>query len=277
MANYLAHKLKRIPIVYDSHEYYTGTPELVSRPRVQGVWKRIEKFIFPKLTDVFTVNDSIAELYRNEYGKDIRVIRNVPRRQQNVSKSSSQLLELETNKRIIILQGAGINIQRGAEEAVLSMQYLDDVLLLIIGAGDVLETLKMLVQEKGLSDRVRFLPKMPYRELMQYTSVAEIGLTLDKDTNINYRFSLPNKLFDYIHAGTPVLASPLPEIKKIVERYNIGLLVNNHEPEHIADQIKQMLNQDLKMKLKENLEHAASELNWENEEKSLKEVYSKYA
>lgn len=277
LANFLAHKLKRVPVVYDSHEYYTGTPELVNRPRVQAIWKSIERYIFPKLNDIITVNDSIAELYSKEYGKSVRVVRNVPKKRETNINTSLQELGLKTSKHVIILQGAGINIQRGAEEAVLSMQYLDDVLLLVIGGGDVIESLKMLVQEKNLHDRVLFLPKMTYIELMKYTSVAEIGLTLDKDTNINYRFSLPNKLFDYIHAGIPVLASPLPEIKKIIERYKVGILVNNHEPEHIASKIRYMIDNDIKTKYKENIKIAASELNWQNEEEILREVYLKYA
>jgi len=82
-ANFLAHKLKSVPLVYDSHEYYTGTPELVNRPHVQNFWKRIEKFIFPKLKDVFTVNDSIAALYQKEYGKELFVVRNIPRKLLN--------------------------------------------------------------------------------------------------------------------------------------------------------------------------------------------------
>lgn len=277
LANYVAHKLKSIPVVYDSHEYYTGTPELVSRPRIQGIWKRIERYIFPKLDNIFTVNESIAELYKKEYNKDVRVVRNVPKKRETNYQSSIKELGLETNKHIIILQGAGINMHRGAEEAILAMEYLDDVVLLIIGSGDIIGSLKSLVKQKNLSDRVIFFPKMPYNQLMKYTSVAELGLTLDKDTNINYRFSLPNKLFDYIHAMIPVLASPLPEIEKIIQKYNIGVLISSHEPEHIASQIRYMIDQNMKIKMKENLAIASSELNWENEEKTLKEVYSKYA
>lgn len=275
-ANYFAHKIKSVPIVYDSHEYYTATPELVNRPFVQGVWKKIEKFIFPKLQDIITVNESIANLYSIEYGKKLFIIHNVPRKPINKLSVTAAELGFNSKKHLIILQGAGINIQRGAEEAVQAMQYVDNAILLIIGGGDVIEDLKMLSVKLGLSDKIVFMPRMPYKELMKYTSAAEIGLTLDKDTNINYRFSLPNKLFDYIHAGTPVLSSALPEIKRIVEQYEIGLLIENHDPKHIASKISYMLENDFKSKLNENLEKAANELNWENEETTLKLVYSKY-
>ncbi len=275
-ANFMVHKLKNIPLVYDSHEYYTGTPELADRPIVRKIWKSFEKFIFPKLNDIITVNHSIAALYEQEYGKKLFVVRNVPRKLKSIETKASDQLQIYSGKQLIILQGAGINIQRGAEEAVMAMKYIDNAILLIIGGGDVLSSLKQLVSDEDLSEKVTFLPRLPYNELMAYTAVAQIGLTLDKDTNINYRFSLPNKLFDYIHAGTPVLSSSLPEVKKIIEQYEIGLLIDNHDPVHIASRIRFMLENNFKEKLKANLEKAASELNWENEEETLKLVYTKY-
>jgi glycosyltransferase involved in cell wall biosynthesis len=118
---------------------------------------------------------------------------------------------------------------------------------------------------------------MPYTELMQHTRAADIGLTLDKDTNINYRYSLPNKLFDYIHAGIPVLASRLPEVSRIVEGYDIGLVTDSHQPEILAGLINTMLHDEAsRSRWKDNLRTAARELNWENEENVLKSVYQKY-
>ena len=104
-----------------------------------------------------------------------------------------------------------------------------------------------------------------------------MGLTLDKDTNINYRFSLPNKLFDYINAGIPVLSSNLIEIRNIIETYNIGEILQNHQPKDIAQHINKMLADELKMlEYKKNTHIAADELCWENEEKELIDVYKQY-
>jgi len=277
LANYTASLLKRVPIVYDSHEYYTETPELVNRPRVQWIWLKIEQFIFPRLYDIFTVNTSIANLYQNKYGKTLHIVRNIPRAYKGNSTITRQELGLPDDKKIVLMQGAGINIQRGAEEAIEAIRYIENAVLLIIGGGDVIEQLKQQAAAPEYKDRVMFLPKMPYQKMMQYTRLADLGLTLDKDTNINYRFSLPNKLFDYIHAGIPVLASRLPEISRIIESYQIGMITESHEPTEIARIINLMLSDEKSVaNWKINLAKAASELTWENEEKVLMAIYQKY-
>jgi glycosyltransferase involved in cell wall biosynthesis len=275
LPNFLISKIKGSELYYDSHEYFTEVPELVNRKRTQKIWKKIEGMIFPRLKHAYTVNGSIASLFENKYHVPVGIIRNVP---VTVANSNVQLTRAEAGlpewKKIILFQGAGINIHRGAEEALEAMIYLHDAVLLFIGSGDVIEQLKDRCVVLNLSDRVFFLPKMPMSELKKYTRLADIGLTLDKDTNINYRYSLPNKLFDYIHAGIPVLASPLVEVKRIIDRYRIGMTVDSHDPKSIAEKINEMLSDDIRFaQWKENTKHAARELCWEKEEKELLKIY----
>lgn len=275
LANFLAAKIRRKPLVYDSHEYFTGVPEIQNKPFVKGVWLAIERWIFPKLEYIFTVNPSISQLYKTEYGKTLRIMRNMPNKISLNNTKTKEELGIPLDKVIIITQGAGINIDRGIEEAVEAMQYLKNVCFLIIGDGDVIPQLKQRVVELGLQKSVLFKGRMPYQEMMQYTQLAQLGLTLDKDTNINYRYSLPNKLFDYIHARIPVLATKVIEVQKIIEAYNVGLFIENHQPKHIADQIRLALNnEDLQNTWSENMERAVKELNWEHEEIALEEVYT---
>ncbi len=277
LPNYLVGRIKKIPLVYDSHEYFTEVPELVASPIKQKIWKSIERWIFPKLKDVFTVNDSIARLFEKDYGIRPVVVRNVPPMRKIEKTVSRQELGLPDDKKILIMQGSGINIDRGAEEMVEAMQYLDNVLLLIIGGGDVIEILKQKVKQLGLENRVVIKGKLPYEKLMQYTANADLGLSLDKNTNINYRFSLPNKVFDYLQAGIPVLVSNLVEIRKIIERYDVGYCIANHNPVEIAEKTQEILNNQLLMdRWKNNVIFAAMELNWENESDVLKKVYQKY-
>ncbi len=271
--NYCISKLKGIPIIYDSHEYFTGVPELMENHFKRNLWKRLEKMIIPKLKYMFTVNDSIAKLYKDEFGTDVKVMRNLPLQKAIPIKVSRESIGISEDKNIILLQGAGININRGVEEAIQAMALLDNCLLLIIGGGDAINSLKQLSTELKLNDKVKFLPKLPFEELMQYTIHADIGLSIDKDTNINYRYSLPNKLFDYIQAEVPVLASPLVEVKRIVEEYNVGICIESHNPVEIASKINYMLADKTRwLEWKENEANAKKILCWENEKAVLKNV-----
>jgi glycosyltransferase involved in cell wall biosynthesis len=276
LANYLVSKIKGIPIVYDSHEYFCYVPELINRPLVQKIWLGIEKWLFPKLKHIITVNNSIARLYEQEYKIPVKVLKNVPFKSvyQNNRIKSKHELGLPENKSIILLQGSGINIHRGAEEAVEAMQYVKNAILLIIGGGDVFSNLEKLVLQHQLMDKVMIKPKMPFYDLIHFTFNATIGLSIDKPGNPNYENSLPNKLFDYIHAGVPVLVSGLNEVKRIVLHYNIGCIIENHQPQHIAEKLNYMLNSGMAYQSwKENCKKAAEENCWENQEHILIDIY----
>lgn len=277
LPNYFVSRLKRSKVILDSHEYFTETPELVNRPRVQRVWKWIENFTVPKLGKLITVNESIADLFREKYKVKAAVVRNIPMSRTMPPKGDKVALGLPTDMHLLVLQGSGINVQRGAEELVQAMQFLPDCLLMVIGGGDVLPTLKQMVEELGIADNVRFFPRMPYSKMMAYTQLAEIGFTLDKDTNLNYRFSLPNKLFDFIQAGVPIVASHLVEIEKIIRQYDIGTFIEDHTPETIAATIQNALKDSSRLAhWKQNLPIAAAELCWDNEEKILLDVIKSY-
>jgi glycosyltransferase involved in cell wall biosynthesis len=276
LANYIASKIKRVKLVYDSHEYFTEVPELVNRPRVQRVWKWIEGRIFPHLEYIMTVNSSIAAIYSAKYDKHVHVVRNVP------SSMTSQLPEvargdwkIPADAYVFLFQGAGINIHRGAEEAIAAIRLVPDAVLLFIGAGDVIDGLKTLTLTENLGQKVFFIPKQPLAKLRAFSMLADFGLTLDRDTNLNYRFSLPNKLFDYIHAGLPILATRLPEVEKIVTGYDIGVITDSLESKILAGKMLEMTNDKVRLDTwKKNLLIAAAELCWEKEEEKFLELFA---
>jgi glycosyltransferase involved in cell wall biosynthesis len=115
---------------------------------------------------------------------------------------------------------------------------------------------------------------MSYKDMMAHTKLADLGLTLDKDTNINYRYSLPNKLFDYVHAGIPVLASNLIEVRKVVEEFEIGEIIESHDPKNLALKINEMLSSNKLETWKANTTKAQAVLSWENETVALKKMIS---
>ncbi|MBX7052002.1 MAG: glycosyltransferase [Flavobacteriales bacterium] len=272
---FLVSRIKNCELVYDSHEYFTEAEGLTGRSFQRNVWLAIERFIFPKLKYVYTVNESIASIYRDLYLVDVRVVRNIPKLQKNIVSKSRHELGLPSHKKVIILQGAYIDPDRGGEELVQAMQYLDDVMLLIIGSGRAMEVLKGLMQKLNLQDKIRIMGKMPFLELRQYTMAADLGLSLDKPLHLNYTLSLPNKLFDYIHSLTPVLVSDLPELRRIVSTYEVGMIATSHEPRKLADAIQHALHHSDYNQWKQNCLTAREELNWESEEQVLRSIYSK--
>lgn len=280
LPNYLVSNLKKRPLVYDSHEYFLGSAEIAHRKWVKKVWQIIEKNIFPRLKNVITVNESIAKLYEQDYGIKPAVVHNFPPKQNHESNKTRKALNLPEDKKIILMQGSGINIHRGAEELVKAMQPiygLRNVHLLFIGGGDVWEELQELTLKLNLTDRITFLPRMPFEQMMEYTRLCDLGISIDKPVSLNYQFSLPNKLFDYIAAGLPVLSSPLTEVKKIVETYDVGLCIERHEEDHIARMISNMFADKQRYNnWKNNTVIAHSALNWENEEEKLERIYSPF-
>ena len=265
-------RIRRKPMIYDTHEYFTHMAELMDRPRVQRFWKRIEDRHFPKLKHVYTVNRSIADIYEKEYGVRLGVVRNIADVPQIPERSRAEL-GLPSEKKIIILQGAGINIDRGGEEAVGAMQSVD-ALLLVIGKGTAIPLMKRMVEELGLQDKVLFRDPMPYPEMMAHTQHAAIGLSLDKPLNLNYKFSLPNKIFDYIHAGVPIVASDLPEVGRIVKGEKVGITIAEVTSQAVSTAVNALLNDEATWKThRENCRRASQTLTWEKEKAALEEIY----
>lgn len=272
LPNYLVSKIKGVPLIYDSHELFCEVPELAHSRIKRNIWKWLERRIVPRLKHCITVNDSIATIFKSEYGVKFSVVRNIPDLPAAFVPKSRLALGIDPAKNMLLLQGAGINIDRGAEELVQAMTVVDNAVLYIIGGGDVWPTLQRLVAEKQLEHKVKLLGKLPKTDLMQYTFNADLGLSIDKDTNLNYRYSLPNKLFDYLHAGVPVLVSKLPELEKIVKQYEVGEVLTSHAPDEMAAAIDRMLRGNKLADYRHNTIKAAAELNWSSEKLQLEAV-----
>ncbi|MDD3738506.1 MAG: glycosyltransferase [Lentimicrobiaceae bacterium] len=276
LPNYLIHKIKRTNLVYDSHEYYTETPELTGRKTVQNIWKFIERKTVPNLKHLITVSNGISDLFYQKYNVKFEVVRNIPQPIIVDKIKSRKELDLPESTPILLLQGAGINIDRGAEELVQAMPKID-ALLLIIGSGDVIPKLKNMVSDMKLEDKIWFIDRMTKEELYSYTKNATIGLSIDKDTNVNYRYSLPNKLFDYIYAELPVMASNLAEVSKIVNEYQIGCILPSHSTEDIVYTANKMLSNKEQLGIfAKNCVTAKQSLNWETEKQTLIKIFENF-
>lgn len=267
-ANFCASRIKNIPLVYDSHEYFTEVPELINRPRIQKIWETLESKMVPKIKYAYTVCDSIAKIYNEKYGTQFHVVRNLPVKQSFQPRNNP-----EQKQKTILYQGA-VNVGRGLEQAILAMKFIEDAQLVIAGDGDIKTNLEKLVSDEKLQEKVKFTGRLPLEELAKLTPKADLGLSIEEDLGLNYRFALPNKLFDYIQAQVPVLVTNLPEMAAIVNHYKIGKICNTLETKNLAQTIDEALNDSGKRKTwKENLKIAANDLTWEKEEKKLLAIF----
>lgn len=265
--NFFISRLKGAKLIYDSHEYFT---ESVYKKSSKKIWESLERFLFSRLKNVITVNDSIKNVYENKYKVKVTVIRNVPNKY--IKDKIPEKLLFPENKKILLIQGMGINENRGAEEAVLMMQYLpDDFNLYFIGDGTILPKLKRMTGEMNLGSKIIFMEALPYGQMMQYTEQSFLGLIFEKiDSTDEHLFSLPNKFFDYIHAGIPVLSSKAVEIEALIKKYRIGDTIDSFDPQKIAGKIIKISGDEQTWRLwGYNTIRASEELNWENEEKTL--------
>ena len=261
-------------LVYDAHEYFTGQYGLAERKLQYTVWKKVERRLLPKVRHMITVSNSIAGLYREEYGVDPVVIMNVAPSTDELIAYNRNNLRVREEDLLVVYQGSGINPGRGVMELINAMTMLERIRLIITGSGDMIEEVKHAVTYKGLGSNVIFLPRMKWEEMMQFTMCCDVGLSLDPDNCINQRFSLPNKLFDYIAAGIPAVVSPLPEVSAVVRRYSCGLILSHVTPYTIAGALERLRDdRDLLAELKEKAVEARKVLNWENERVKEQEFF----
>jgi glycosyltransferase involved in cell wall biosynthesis len=286
-ANYLVSKIRRKPLIFDAHEMFPELPELVDHKFVKWFWTKIEDRIFPKLKYTYTVCQSIADIYNRRYKMNMQVIRNIPVAERikiadpsanaitndahattapaitptNFNQGITDLAINVKGKKILLYQGA-VNIGRGLEWMIDAMPYLDDYVFYVLGDGDILNELKAKVKHDHLENQVLFLGKIPFEQLSAYTRCADIGINLLDNKGLNYYYSLPNRIFDYMRNHIPVLTVNFPEIRKIVAHYGIGTLVDNHEPVFLAKTIREM---SAKGKNEEGFARANAELSWEKE------------
>ncbi|HEX2900468.1 MAG TPA: glycosyltransferase, partial [Bacteroidia bacterium] len=268
LPNFLVAKLRRKQLVYDSHEYWTEIPELLDRPGTRSVWLRLEQWMFPRVTAAMTVNDSIAGIYTSLYGLKVHSVRNLPFRSEPTAPGKPR-------EKVVIYQGA-LNIGRGIEMMIEAMRFLPDYQLIVAGFGSIEDPLRKLAAARPFSSRIHFTGYVLPDALKAYTQKAMLGLSLEADKGASYHFALPNKLFDYIQAGVPVLVSDLPEMAAVVGDHGVGevLQATERDPEQLALRIRGICeNVDKYSGYAANCQQAAKVLNWENEKGKLKALF----
>ena len=262
LPNYLISKLFNKKLVYDSHELFSELPSIQGRYS-QKVWRFLEKWLVTKQQYFYTVSDSIANWFNKKYNVRPLVIKNFP----IFNKSPFS----ESKNKYILYQGA-LNKGRGLLTLVEAMQTIENVKLKIAGDGPFKPKIQEKIKQCNVADKIILLGNIEPKKLLNITQNATLGISLEEDLGLSYRYSLPNKLFDYIQAKTPVVATYLPEIKKVVETYKVGETIENHTPENIAKAINKVLKNG-KSFYQVNLEKASKELTWKSQEEKLSSIF----
>jgi glycosyltransferase involved in cell wall biosynthesis len=261
----MAAKIKRKKSVYDAHEYFPQSPELIGKPFKQSVWYFIEKIFVPKTDALYTVTGSIAKIFNEKYKTDCKVIRNLPL--ENNAEHISQPSE------ILLYQGA-VNIGRGLNEMLLVMLKLENVEFHIAGDGDEMNHISESIKELNLGNKIKLLDKKTPDELKIITQNAFIGINLLENRGLSYYYSLGNKTFDYIQAGIPQIVIGFPEYIDLNKEFNFGLIVDELSVEKIYLTLLKLINDKaLYQQLKQNCIKARTVLCWENEVQKLISVY----
>lgn len=260
---FCAAKIKRKPVVYDAHEYFTELPEVVSRPGIKKMWLALERFLLPRIQFNYTVGEAIADMLSAKYKQPVHVIRNVP------PLRNTQQAE---RKPYIIYQGA-LNQGRGLEPLFAAMADVDAELW-IAGEGDLSAQLRTLAATFPHSQKIKFLGYKRPAELKQITDEAMLGVNLVEHLGLSYYYSLSNKFFDYIHAGIPQITMDFPEYARLNAVYHVAELIPDLQPSTISTAINAVLqNKQHYDTLAQNTITARNELNWQKEEGKLIAIY----
>jgi glycosyltransferase involved in cell wall biosynthesis len=257
-------KIKNTPRVYDAHELFCEMKEIVTRPGIYTLWKKIERYALPKFQAGYTVNQPIADEFFKMYGVQYAVVRNVP-----VLKETEHPVKSE---RYILYQGA-VNEGRCFETLIPAMKDIDCTLV-VCGDGNFMQQAKTLVKENEVAAKVIFKGNIAPDRLRTITAEAYIGINLVENNGKSNYLSLANKFFDYIHAGIPQLCAGYPAYKEINDSIEVALLIEDMSSKNIAAQLNNLLmNKVVYQRLQANCAKATALYNWQTEEKTLLAFY----
>lgn len=283
-------KLKKIlgtKVIYDSHEIFIGTLNQFFPAKAKWYKSFMYKtalFVMTKLGDraerrmvtyideFVTTSISFKQYFQEKYNIErIKIVMNCPCIQTSIdSFDFRKEYNLPSNSFIIIFQGR-LNAGRALVEMVESMSYVNDKAhLFILGDGTLKKDLQRRTQELSLCEKIHFIDEVPSADLLKYTRGADAGINLQASINISKHLASANKLFEYTHSGIPTIGSDVPENRYIIQKYNIGVLVQN-TPKEIAGAITKLAQTDLSM-YKLNCKKAAEDYCWQNQEKVILEI-----
>jgi glycosyltransferase involved in cell wall biosynthesis len=265
----LVAKLRRKNLVFDAHEYFEHSVEIVEKPWVRWVWRMVARTCIPHCDLCFTVSASLAQELSQVYHQPFHLVRNTP----VLSEVPPPADDGVPGGKVLWYQGA-VNAGRGLEQVIDCLPQLPGFVLHIAGEGDLTLLLKELVMRLGLQSRVRFLGRLPYELLQSHASRAYIGLDLLDGKSKSYYFSLSNKTFDYIHAGLPSVQMRFPEYEALQREFSTSILVDDLDRCTLIEAISTLDQPDRQASCREQCKLARLRYHWGVDEKCLLEWFA---
>jgi len=279
-ACYIAARLRGKPFIVDTPELILTDPSYARWSRLRILASQLIKHLVSHCAGYITASPLYLQELGKLYGaKDVMLIRNVPPFKA-VTKCNRfhKRLGLGPHVRIALYQG-NLQPNRGLHLLIQATPFLEkDIVIVMMGEGytETPALLQSHIASEGVADRVKILPPVPYEELLHWTASADIGLTLlPSDYSLSIRKCLPNKFFEYLMAGLPVLSSELDAIVEVIKTYDVGKVVLSLAPQDVGAAINAMLaDHDSLARMSANaLAVAHQEFNWEKESQKLLHLY----
>jgi len=244
-----AARMLRIPFVYDAHELWLGQ---LRRGRSRPYWWvflayfwLVQRLLVRRAAAVITVSPLIARRLERAYHlARVHLVPNYPQAGGEAvprdlrSLPGGEIIPVEAP---VVLYLGAIMPGRGIEELLAAMGEVPGAHLVLLGYGFLLEQIRAQAHDLGLAERVHFLGPVPADEVVAYSASADVGVSPLLASAPSYALSLPNKLFQYMAAGLPVVASDLPQVRDIVEGNAAGICVDTSRPSLMAQALRSII------------------------------------
>ena len=261
-------------LVYDAHEMHSARAGMGPARRRWST--RRERALVRHADAVLTVSPSIARHLRSLPGSPaVTVVRNVPERPEPGPPLDLRVaLGIPETLRVVVYEGT-VQRHRGIEELMAAVALVDGCVLVVIGHGDHRPVLEDEVARIGRGETVRFLGPVPHHEMVRWCAGADVGTACIQNVSTSYFYALPNKVFEYLMAGLPVVVSDFPDMAEVVARYDVGAVCDPADPRGIAGALRAVLDDPAaNERYRRNARRAADECNWAEEQQLLVGVYA---
>ena len=262
----------RRPVVYDSHEIYFERPMRTVSRLLSVVLRPLERVLARRAIRMIATTEARAQYFVKALGVSLPVI---IRNAFDLKAEAGPPTKFALESQFLVAHSGWLMHGRHLLELVQALTYLpENVSLVLVGDGWLHDQLESKARELGVNDRLEIVGEVLPQQMVSTLAQATVAAVLINADSISYRLSLPNKFFEAVAAGLPIIASPIPEVKRMIEKYDIGAFCDPNDPQSIAQAIMSILESGVIERLRANVLHARTELNWQAEEQKLVAMYN---